>query len=200
MDQQFSAQMKKKFLIFNFQFQISKGFTLIELLIVIAVLGILAAVVLVAINPLEQLARGRDAGRKNTVGQLATAVQAYYTSRNAQYPPETPSTWINGLVSSGELKTAPALISYSGGIAKCTPPSPGTDGSEQNGYCYDYDSPPGTNDAIIWVRLESTVENSNCPSGEGRIFAWSSVQNKAGVACWAASGPGPMVHTLPALQ
>jgi prepilin-type N-terminal cleavage/methylation domain-containing protein len=39
------------------------GFTLIELLIVIAILGVLAVVVLVAINPIEQLARTRDGGR-----------------------------------------------------------------------------------------------------------------------------------------
>lgn len=37
------------------------GFTLIELLIVMAILGVLAVVVLVAINPVQQLARTRDA-------------------------------------------------------------------------------------------------------------------------------------------
>ena len=45
----------------------SRGFTLIELLIVIAVLGVLAAVVLVAIDPGQQLARGRDSGRKPSI-------------------------------------------------------------------------------------------------------------------------------------
>ena len=42
---------------------LKKGFTLIELLIVIAILGVLAVVILVAINPQEQLARGRGGGR-----------------------------------------------------------------------------------------------------------------------------------------
>ncbi|EKD87098.1 MAG: hypothetical protein ACD_37C00044G0003, partial [uncultured bacterium] len=41
------------------------GFTLIELLIVITILGILATAVLAAINPLEQISRGRDTGSKS---------------------------------------------------------------------------------------------------------------------------------------
>ena len=46
-----------------------RGFTLIELLIVMAILGVLAVVVLVAINPIQQLARTRDTGRKSGVTQ-----------------------------------------------------------------------------------------------------------------------------------
>jgi len=57
-----------------------KGFTLIELLIVIAILGILAAAVLVAINPGKRTRQAQDAKRKNDVGALATEVQGYYTS------------------------------------------------------------------------------------------------------------------------
>ncbi|MBU4016638.1 prepilin-type N-terminal cleavage/methylation domain-containing protein, partial [Patescibacteria group bacterium] len=44
-----------------------KGFTLIELLIVIAVLGILATGVLIALDPIEQINRGRDSGRVSSV-------------------------------------------------------------------------------------------------------------------------------------
>jgi len=64
-----------------------KGFTLIELLIVIAIIGVLAAIVLVAIDPAEKLAQARDSGRKSDLGQIATALEAYFTSSsNAQYP------------------------------------------------------------------------------------------------------------------
>src|SRR6266404_5357748 len=41
-------------------FKNKKGFTLIELLVVIAVLGVLATVVIAAINPFQQLMKGRD--------------------------------------------------------------------------------------------------------------------------------------------
>ncbi len=86
-----------------------KGFTLIELLIVIAVLGVLATVVLVSIDPINQLARGRDAGRKTAVGQMSKAVQAYFTSRIGTYPTAS-ATWITDLVTAGEVKDVPALI------------------------------------------------------------------------------------------
>lgn len=65
------------------------GFTLIELLVVIAVLGILAAVVLVAINPAKRLQAARDAGAKSDIGQMATALEAYYTENNGTYPTAT---------------------------------------------------------------------------------------------------------------
>ena len=66
--------MKLKSILRNFS---SKGFTLIELLIVIAILGVLAAGSLVAIDPVEQLARARDSGRKSAVTQMGRALQAY---------------------------------------------------------------------------------------------------------------------------
>lgn len=53
------------------------GFTMIELLIVIAILGILAVAVLSAINPIEQINRGRDTGSKSDSEQLLSAIDRY---------------------------------------------------------------------------------------------------------------------------
>lgn len=64
---------------------IQKGFTLIELLIVIAVLGVLAVAVLSAINPIEQINRGRDTGARSDAEQLISAVDRYYASKQT-YP------------------------------------------------------------------------------------------------------------------
>src|SRR3989338_5981411 len=57
-----------------------RGFTLIELLIVIAILGILAAAVLVAVNPKKRQDQAKDANIKADVGSIATGLQAYFTS------------------------------------------------------------------------------------------------------------------------
>ena len=61
------------------------GFTMIELLIVIAVLGILAVAVLSAINPIEQINRGRDTGSRSDAEQLVSAIDRYYASKG-YYP------------------------------------------------------------------------------------------------------------------
>lgn len=76
-----------------------KAFTLIELLVVIAVIGVLAAGTLTAINPLQQIRRAQDTDVKNRVGQVASALQAYYTL-NQYYPVD-----LAALVASGEIKT-----------------------------------------------------------------------------------------------
>ena len=71
------------------------GFTLIELLIVIAILGILAAAVLVAINPGKRTRQAQDAKRKNDIGALATEAQGYYTSPGAGFYPSALSVLVN---------------------------------------------------------------------------------------------------------
>ena len=53
------------------------GFTMIELLIVITILGILATAVLSAINPIEQINRGRDTGSQSDAEQLLSAIERH---------------------------------------------------------------------------------------------------------------------------
>lgn len=99
----------------------SKGFTLVELLVVIAILGILSIGLIVSINPLEKLAQSRDTVRKNSLGQIQSALESYLI-KYGRYPQTPSSGWcgapsspytscgadyIPGLVSSRELKVLP---------------------------------------------------------------------------------------------
>lgn len=51
-----------------------KGFTLIEILVVIGILGILATVVLVAVNPNRQFKQARDSQRVANVNTILNAI------------------------------------------------------------------------------------------------------------------------------
>src|SRR3990170_6632158 len=63
----------------------SSGFTLIELLVVITLIGVLAVAVLSALNPIEQINKARDAGKRADASQLLTAVDRYFAS-NEKFP------------------------------------------------------------------------------------------------------------------
>ena len=54
-----------------------KGFTLIELIITISILAILIAIVVVALNPAEQLQRSRDTKRVADLDAIKTALNLY---------------------------------------------------------------------------------------------------------------------------
>jgi prepilin-type N-terminal cleavage/methylation domain-containing protein len=58
----------------------NQGFTLMELLIVIGVLGILAAGLLAAIDPFEQLKKARDANNRNATIETVTSFTRYYAT------------------------------------------------------------------------------------------------------------------------
>ena len=62
------------------------GFTLIELLLVIGIIAILAAVVIVAINPTKQLGDARNAQRRSDVKSILDAVYQYALDNNGNIP------------------------------------------------------------------------------------------------------------------
>lgn len=65
---------------------LKRGFTLIELLLVIGIIAILAAVVIVAINPTKQLGDARNAQRRSDVKTILDAVYQYALDNNGNIP------------------------------------------------------------------------------------------------------------------
>ena len=142
------------------------AFTLIELLIVIAIVGIMAAAVILAINPAKRSGQARDAIRKNDIVVLADAFQAYYVTHEGLYPPPivfscSPSVF-DVLVTSGELKVAPK------------------DPQEPNRrYCVRIksNSPPGTGRTEAAIFTGPGLEQPTNPALP--IYCWNSITNTA---------------------
>lgn len=94
-----------------------KAFTLIELLVVIGILAVIAAGVVVLINPQDKLNAANDSKVQSDIGQGATAAQSYAATHNGYYP----AVW-NDLVVSGDLTVAPAAPA--GYVAYAFTPAP----------------------------------------------------------------------------
>jgi prepilin-type N-terminal cleavage/methylation domain-containing protein len=95
-----------------------KGFTLVEIVIVIAIIGVLAAVTVVALRPQEIFANGRNARRVSDVDAINTAL-GQWLSRDAAndiHPYET-----LGIIASGVTAITPEDGSIIGeGVAATT--------------------------------------------------------------------------------
>lgn len=181
----------------------AKGFTLIELLIVIAVIGVLAAIVLLAIDPLQQLARGRDASRQTTLSQLGRASQAYATTHDGdfQVPIDDADDFVQILIDAGEIQQAPENPAYSAASngAACVGGAANS-GTNVNNYCYGVNT--GTNHALIWVAMESdSLREQGSSSGsvtcmtlddtDEVYFVWDSSTGSAGFQCYDTAGAQP---------
>lgn len=81
----------------------NKGFTLVELMIVIAILAILAAIVIFALNPAELFKRARDSQRLSDLRVLSSAISYYLADQTS--PNLTNSTTANDLCVGGTTAT-----------------------------------------------------------------------------------------------
>ncbi len=63
-----------------------RGFTLIELLIVIGIIAILAAAVIVAINPGQQFEQARNSARRSQLSSLASSIYSWSVEHQGRFP------------------------------------------------------------------------------------------------------------------
>jgi len=129
------------------------GFTLIELLVVVAIIGLLASIIMVALG--KARAKARDARRLSDMRQIQSALEMYY-SENGAYPGNTDndcSGWdagYNGGPGSGDPFIQPLV---NAGLFPKTPGDPTATGA-CGGYAY-YRYPAGY---------------ANCDSSKGAFY------------------------------
>lgn len=111
-----------------------KGFTLIELLIVIGIIAILAAAVIVAINPGEQFKQARNATRQSHLNSIVNGVYSYAIDNDGSFPD------CDGSTTAGTLDTAERDLAHCGSLTTtymAELPMDPSDGGATNDYCYD---------------------------------------------------------------
>jgi len=94
-----------------------KGFTLIEILIVIGVVAILAAIVIIAINPARQFAQARNSQRRSDVLAILNAVHQRMVDNQGQFaegticdPLPDSASIITSTIDSGNVDLCACLV------------------------------------------------------------------------------------------
>ncbi len=146
----------------------SKGFTLIELLIVIAIMGVLAAGILVAIDPVDKISAANDSRVQNDISGAGRASEAYATVHNGFYPADYPD-----LVTSGELKRAPVSPTGYNAYTKVNTPAGCTAGTTCTGILFSgqlkskrftsVGTPFWNYDSATGKSCSAVAANSTCP-------------------------------------
>lgn len=157
-----------------------RGFTLIELIVVMAIIGILAAITAGSFATSQM--RSRDARRKSDLGQIAKALEAYYNDRG-MYPNDSTGQ----IVGCGTTVTATTCAWGSSFAQRATGATtdtvymvtlPSDPRAPSTYYFYDRIT---TNSYQLYARLENADDRDVPKDGSGNSQVYS------GVSCGTAT-------------
>lgn len=132
-----------------------KGFTLLEILLVITAIGVLAGIVIVAINPVRQLAQVRDAARKSEINALWKALMQYEVDN------QTLPTAVMNMTAGTEQEICDGETSE----VDCT----------NDGLVY-------LNDVLVPIYLSSMPKDPNATGNGTGYFIYKSPNNQTGIS------------------
>ena len=105
----------------------SAGFTLIELMIVVAIIGILAAIAIPKFADL--IAKSQEGATKGKLGTVRSAIAIYYANMEGQYPGDL----TNGLVTATNILPALPTVTIPAASSYGNPGHPATNSEGQAG-------------------------------------------------------------------
>lgn len=174
-----------------------KGFTLIELMIVVAIIGILAAI---AIPRFAQLIdKAREAGARGNLGALRSATSIYYGDNKGQWPVDLTET-VYTLGTPGE--PFPGFIpSYMSAIPKATLQRSNSHNNKNNVVYrtnFDVNSKHGPNHSIQHDEITDNTRGTPHANGGGWIYASNSGDVRIQCGCYrdttAVNNPGSVLY------
>ena len=145
--------------------KVNKGFTLLEILLVIAAIGILAAIVLVAINPTRQINQARQAAINSEKNTIEKALQQFLIDTGSH------PTLIDGV----QRKICSNTVATPDCINIATELVPNYIASIPIGTNY---TVARGNDGRAYVNTTETAANLSCPTGYIRVPGNSLYQTK----------------------
>jgi prepilin-type N-terminal cleavage/methylation domain-containing protein len=140
----------------------SWGFTLIELMIVVAIIGILAAVAIPKFADL--INKSKEGATRGSLGSIRSAVTVYYGDQEGKYPVDNLASLMPKYLQEIPMAKIPPLAPDSSAVAAGNSAAAFTDAG---GWAYDNDS-TNLSGWFMWGNV-----NVNCTRTDSKGLNWS---------------------------